>query len=671
MSTLRTIGSVCLVVTVMLLMAAQFPINSANANAPGPGCATPTITTAQPVDGGTLKVSRIAGAHAGISDQWDMRYDAWFCNPNATDYNVTAVKIEHLNGAKVTTSVTPTISATKVPAGSSNTLVMVRDDTQYDFPLPTSIRLKFTLTKPGGGTLTTLTQTHPVAENLNPGPLHAYFYPARQADLPSGAYWFQGRHAESNTFQRWAYDLKVQQWNGSAWINDDPNKDVNDKDASLTFNHPVYAMSDGLVIGCNRGAPDNKPKEKLGNVPGGNLLWVRTGNETTLYAHLKQNSILFGLCPFNDDKEHKVGDPTADLPSNAKSQIRAGQLIARTGNSGFSRSGGSHLHIHSFLGLPAIWGGSETGIDADARPLEFVNVRVQEIAAGNVDSPSWNLLNSRKLLPYNTRIEVNGCSFDPSSVAGKKEVVNLAVPGNCFLEMVNAMVQAGNLPVYIDVHGTGSSSNSSTAWRPADGTAALLFAGLDAARLKAAREKWVNDNGYRILQLEAYVEGGQLKHAVIFVKGPSGGVQFAQAGMTEQVLQNVADAKKAEGFVPVNISGAEVGGVPMYDALFEKKNIGSVISRAKLPIASYQAEFEAQKKAGRHLVYIDGYELGNKTLVSAIWYSNVSADYAAMHGGTKAQVSAAEAHNLGAGKMMRGITEYKEGGVLRYAGLWR
>ena len=141
--------------------------------------------------------------------------------------------------------------------------------------------------------------------------------------------------------------------------------------------------------------------------------------------------------------------------------------------------------------------------------------------------------------------------------------------------------------------------------------------------------------------------------------------------MTEPQMQSVFNTRTAAGFAPVGISGAEVGGVAMYDALFEKKNVGSFVAKGKIPIADYQAEFEAQKKAGRHLAYIDGYELGSKAVVSAIWYSSLGANYAALHGQTKAQIGTAETQNLAVGRLARGITEYKDGGVLRYAGLWR
>ena len=152
-------------------------------------CSAPSISVAQPIDGGVLKVSRIAGAHAGLPDTWDMRYDAWFCNPNPSDLTVNSVKIEHLNGTTVTKTVTiqglvnepsaPTsrVGPITIKASSDNQLVMVRDDTQYPFPLPTSIRITFTLSSGPK-----IVQTYTVAEHVDPGPLHGFFFPRRQTE---------------------------------------------------------------------------------------------------------------------------------------------------------------------------------------------------------------------------------------------------------------------------------------------------------------------------------------------------------------------------------------------------------------------------------------------------------------------------------------------------------
>lgn len=174
---------------------------------------------------------------------------------------------------------------------------------------------------------------------------------SRRKNLFPGAYWSQGRHVEDSNFQRYAYDLGVTRWDGSQWTSTKPGTGGKQNTDYYTFDQPVYAMSDGLVIGCNRSAKGNTflPLVKqTGNVPGGNSLWVRTGNETQLYAHLKENSIPYSLCPFTDDQQHQVANPDSNVTPNPAYVIHAGQLIGHTGASGNSQGGPTSMCTRSW-----------------------------------------------------------------------------------------------------------------------------------------------------------------------------------------------------------------------------------------------------------------------------------------------------------------------------------
>jgi len=685
MNELRTSTRRWATLTGAVLAVAGLPVLAGLAPAyagPAPACpaSSLTVNAVQPVDAGVLKVARVAGQNAGQATNWEMKYDAWICNKTAFGYLLDNVTFEHYNGASLIRTVVKTpINSSSFLAGAANQVALLRDQTQYPYPLPTSIKATFKFRKAGTLEYANLVQTHAVADHVNPGPLGGYFFPAKQADLPAGHYWTQGRHAENSTFQRWAYDLGVERWTGSAWDSYKAGSDHTKKESANVWDRPVYAMSDGEIIGCNRGAADNEPRYvdgqatgpvSVGNVPGGNLLWVRYGDETMLYAHLKQFSIPSSLCPFSDDAEHKLASPTSDPASDAPYRIKAGQFLGRTGNSGNS-TGGPHLHIHSFRGLPAIWGGSETGFDSDARPLRFVNVRTQARTSSNISSSLWNDLSSAALPNYGTRIEPNHCGFMPSSAAGKAEVVNAGVAGSCFLQMFNAMRQAGLRPVHIDVHGVGSSSNSTTVWRPADGTSWVMRAGMDAAGLQADHDNYVVGQGFRYLQLETYNEAGKVKYAVIFVKGQPGAAQYARAGQSAATFQADFNARTAEGWRPVNVSVAVVSGVRSFAALYEKANVGSFVSKANIPVSGYQTEFDAQAAAGRQLAYVDGHEVNGVPYLSAIWYGGLTGAYQASHNQTKAQILALEGSNLGVGRLARGMTEYSSGGSLLYAAVWR
>jgi hypothetical protein len=200
----------------------------------------------------------------------------------------------------------------------------------------------------------------------------------------------------------------------------------------------------------------------------------------------------------------------------------------------------------------------------------------------------------------------------------------------------------------------------------------VLLAGLDDAGLQSARQTWITGNGFRFLQLETYAENGVLKHAVIFVK-PSqpGPAQFAQADMTAQTLQSVFNAEVANGFVPVNISAATVAGVTRFDALFENKNAGSFVALAAIPLANFQAQFNAQVQAHRGLAYIKGYESGGQPFVSAIWYGSLDNNFTALDEQSLSQMTSDVSQQEGIGRHTRGVTEYTNAGLLKYAGIWR
>lgn len=647
---------------------------------PAPSCPSGVVSlnAGQPVDGNTLQVSHVAGAHAGLAPTWELKYDAFMCNKTASNYAVKSVKLEQLNGASVTSTKTILSSDTvqlinpSLPANTSNSPVMVRDHTQYAYPLPTSVRI--TVTAASGNTSQDFVRTYAVADQVSPGPVGAFFFPSQQSDLPSGSFWAQGRHAEDITFQRYGLDLGVDRWTGTKWTDrvSGAALDSNKKEDFGSFGIPIYAMSDGEIIGCNRGAADHDAGAASGNVAGGNLLWIRTGNQTQLYAHLKQNTIPYNLCPFTDDSEHKAADPNAEPASDAQFKVKAGQFLGNSGSSGWSLSG-PHLHIHTFMGLPKIWGGSETGFDSDSRPMRFINVQVQEkLGNANASSSAWNSVTSSAVMPYNTLISPNACGFLPASAAGKNEVVNAGVPGSCFGEMYNSMVQAGMRPVNIDVHGTGLSSNSTTVWRKADGTSWYLFAGLDAAGLQAKHDSLVVNSGYRYLQLETYVEANQVKYAVILVKGQPGATQYARAGLTDAQHQSIFDTYTASGYRPINMSVAVVNGVRYWADLYEKTNIGnSWVSLGAIKLTDYQSQVDAQVAAGRQPAYLDGYELNGVPYVSAIFENGLTGTFGANHGQTKAQILSLETSNQSSDRYARTMTEYLEAGALKYAAVWR
>jgi hypothetical protein len=89
------------------------------------------------------------------------------------------------------------------------------------------------------------------------------------------------------------------------------------------YGSPVYAPCDGVVTGAADGLPDTPLGRPGDGPPEGNHLWIDTGHETVLLAHLRPGSL-----------HAAVGD-----------HVRSGQLLAEVGTSGTSDE--PHLHLHA------------------------------------------------------------------------------------------------------------------------------------------------------------------------------------------------------------------------------------------------------------------------------------------------------------------------------------
>jgi hypothetical protein len=639
---------------------------------PGPGCTVlPDIREVQPVDAGTLKVARIGGSDSGDPDEWDMAYDTWWCNPTSSTYTVTAASVQHRIGAVVVRTRNPTPTGdVQIEPGADDGFVMLREtgeEGQFPFPLPATARITLTLTETGAGSgpaTVTVTDNYPLAEHQSPK--GGYFPPFHQSDLPAGQYWSQQRHADGN-FQRWAYDLGVERWTGSGWSYLKAGGDPQVSADYLIYGEPVYAMSDGEIIGCNRGAPDNaNPANKVGNEPGGNMLWVRTGNETTLYAHLEQNSIPFALCPFTDDDQHRLADPNQNLASDKPYEIEAGDYLGNVGTSGWSR-GEPHLHVHAFRGLPAIWGGTETGIDADSRPLKFFNTQVQPRgSAGDVSDSEWNALDPAAQMPYHTLAKGDPCG-ELADELGAGEATRVQTSASCFGDVYNTMTYRGMRPVHIDVTESTDGTSWTTVWRPREGVDWSFFYGIDENRARAI----ILGSTRRVLEIESYRVGGSLRFALILVTDPQSPNQFLALGETAAEFGQTYAEQTAAGLWPASLSATEVGDVAYISTVYEKAKVGSAVVHAGIPLANYQQVFDDNAEAGRGLAWVESHVEDGQVRLAAIWYGKLTGPYAASGVRNLTQIESDIASHVANDGYTRALTGWQLNGPFNYLGLWR
>jgi len=156
----------------------------------------------------------------------------------------------------------------------------------------------------------------------------SYGFPAAAEDLNVGEreHWYSSRfHLEAdNRTVEFAMDLGVHGFcpgiNSPTHLRCDREGDVNKEDYRV-WGKPIYAIADGVVVGCSRSHPD---LELGNNNSNHNAIAIESSTgERIAYAHQQQDSIDPAICAKG-------------------AMVTAGQQLGRVGSSGTS---GPHLHI--------------------------------------------------------------------------------------------------------------------------------------------------------------------------------------------------------------------------------------------------------------------------------------------------------------------------------------
>ena len=127
--------------------------------------------------------------------------------------------------------------------------------------------------------------------------------------------------------------------------------------------------------------------------------------------------------------------------------------------------------------------------------------------------------------------------------------------------------------------------------------------------------------GFRLTHVDSYVVSGNVQYAAIWEK-TSGPSYVAYHGLTASQHQDRLDDLKTKGFVPRVISPVSLNGSRRYTAIYLKVNAGAWEARSFLTPAEYQAKFDANNAAGRHLVYLNAYTHDGQPRITAIWWKS-------------------------------------------------
>lgn len=124
--------------------------------------------------------------------------------------------------------------------------------------------------------------------------------------------------------------------------------------------------------------------------------------------------------------------------------------------------------------------------------------------------------------------------------------------------------------------------------------------------------------GFRPIDVEGYINGGEVKYAIIWQKNTTNEGWYLWRDMTAANYQAKFNEMTSQGFRPVHVDGYGTPNGARYAAIFTKKG-GAWVARHNLTSEQYQAEYDKQSAAGYELKDVSGYNDGGVVKFAAIW----------------------------------------------------
>lgn len=489
--------------------------------------------------------------------------------------------------------------------------------------------------------------------NENPG--NAYGFPARDEDLLMNEYWYADA-GHGGGGQVFGYDMTVVGWDPEkkAWNEKRQGKTKDENKSYRTYGKPIHSIGDGEVLSYINNWNESPSTSDTGTA-GGNCIKINNGKETICYYHMQKGSI--------SDKLTKIG-----------AKVKKGDFIGLAGNSG--NSSGPHLHIHAI---------SDPDKDGQGPfvPLNFNDIYAIDIKSLKEPDPGADWVKLNKIgLPYIEESSNGGsgkaiiwpdsrkpCWYPPN----RKEIAKHSIPENQYQAEIKKIWDCGYYPVWVDAYDVNGKTFFNAVFRyNSNNYEVVVRHNMTKEVFGQQYKEWVDNNKYRLQQLDSYLDGGTVKWAAIFIKKPGMPQQQpAYYGVTPQQHQQWFEEFSSKGFVPVNVSVVSSGGKLYYTAFYEKRDVGKAMLKSSLTAGEYQTLFNKMVNDKWEQVYINAYHHDGQTRFSVIFYQNAAyRDWSATRKSSVDDYQEKWEDNLSDGKLTRCITGYGEGGKHWFAAHW-
>jgi hypothetical protein len=437
------------------------------------------ITVLEPLENSKYVFALIGPSKIGQPKQGRISLRVRITNDDTT----AAIKISkiHIAGQLVSNFATP------LEVGPNTWVDFQNGNTQnamslvLNEPVPATVKVAVFLM----GQATPVEQTVSIAPHTNDGGPLAF--PGKANDLRRNEAWgASSQHGSGH--QAFALDMGVWGWNKEQWSDKYPDvPDATKRESFRIYGMPVYAMAEGTVCWALNDheerpttvdTPTVSPSEGK-FVGGGNQIFVKSGDEVSVYAHLQRGSI-----------------PVELLSPGAS--VKRGQYLGKVGLSGST----SHPHLHIHTKKAALPGAPSNGMNnCDAgwfRPMTFKDLQsltmdeATSLAnANNLVATHWTQLSNHSA-PHSYAL------LYPSSGA------------------FNFAATATDSKQYIGVWRAGSE----------------IELRVNAPGWDAFAAKWedLSNDSFRLARVETFVENNQRQFIGIFKRGSAAHFLWRAAG---------------------------------------------------------------------------------------------------------------------------------------------